>query len=173
MSVNHSDLKSLATSCILNTSPGRFTKSCPYLIVLLDTAGTDRSLIFISPPLSQSTTLEGLQHNTSYNISVAVQYMNGPGPFGQPVQNSTPVEGGGCGYCMYMSVLALRNIVVATCVTSVGMEYIYMVCAWCCILHFTRLLRLLFTLLLILFLRTHMHTHMLHITHSSICPTKC
>ena len=106
MSINHSGLKNLATSCILNTSPGRFTKSCPYLIVLLDTAGTDRSLIFISPRLSQSTTLEGLQHNTSYNISVAVQYMNGPGPFGQPVQNSTPVEGGGCGYCIYMSVLA-------------------------------------------------------------------
>ena len=167
------------------TSPGRFTKSCLYLMntnnLLLDTAGTEllyRSLIFVSSPfvsspLSQSTTLEGLQHNTSYEISVAVLYMNGLGPFGQPVQNSTPVEGGGCGYCMYMSVLALRNIVVATCVTSVGMEYIYMVCAWCCILHFTRLLRLLFTLLLILFLRTHMHTHTLHITHSSICPTKC
>ena len=140
MSVNHSDLKSLATSCILNTSPGRFTKSCPYLIVLLDTAGTDRSLIFISPPLSQSTTLEGLQHNTSYNISVAVQYMNGPGPFGQPVQNSTPVEGGGCDYCMHMSVLAPQK---HSCVTSVGVEYIHilyvvcMVCAWCVLLHFT------------------------------------
>ena len=116
--------------------------------LLLDTAGTEllyRSLIFVSSPfvsspLSQSTTLEGLQHNTSYNISVAVQYMNGPGPFGQPVQNSTPVEGGGCDYCMHMSVLAPQK---HSCVTSVGVEYIHnlyvvcMVCAWCVLLHFT------------------------------------
>ena len=77
--------------------------------------------------------------------------MNGPGPFGQPVQNSTPVEGGGCDYCMHMSVLAPQK---HSCVTSVGVEYIHilyvvcmvcarcmhgvcMVCAWCVLLHFT------------------------------------
>lgn len=108
--------------------------------LLLDTAGTEllyRSLIFVSSPfvsspLSQSTTLEGLQHNTSYEISVAVLYMNGLGPSGQPVQNSTPVEGGGCGYCMHLNALALRNIVVdATCVTSVGGIHTHGVCMVC------------------------------------------
>ena len=60
-----------------------------------------------------------------YNVSVAVQYMNGMGPFGQSLSNSMPVEGGGCVLHASESMDPQKHDVgIHTCVTSGSIECI-------------------------------------------------